>query len=184
MSKVHIPKAESGVATRDRYMAENIALILESAGPNAKMVLWSHNEHVRRDPYRMGYYLGQRYGSAYYAFGLGFDRGGFRALAITGQRPPPLKEFTLGPAFQESVCWFMKQVGKGDLFVDFRRAPDAGPVAEWLSQPRVMRSIGNGYAPGNPSGYYRAPVVLGRSYDGILFIEQTTPARGNSLEPH
>ncbi len=130
----------------------------------------------------MGYYLGQRYGDAYFAFGLAFDRGGFRAREIGLQNPPPLREFMLGPAFQESVGWYLKRAGKGDLFVDFRRAPNAGPVAEWLGRPRAMRSIGNGYAPTNPSGYLRAPVVLGTSYDAIIFIEQTTPARGNPKE--
>lgn len=172
-------KAESGVATRDRYMAENVARTVAGAGPQARMVLWSHNEHVRRDAYNMGYYLGQRYGSRYYSLALDFDRGGFRALEIAGKTPAPLKEFTVGPAFQESVSWAMRRAGKGSAFVDFRGAPQTGPAAEWLRRPHAMRSIGNGYAPGNPGGYYRAPVVLGTSYDGILFVEQTTPARGN-----
>lgn len=169
---------ESGVATRDRYMAENIARLLDTAGPKGRMVVWGANEHIRRDPYNMGYYLGQRFGGGYYAFGLSFDRGGFRALEIAGKTPAPLKEFVIPAAYQGSVGWMLRRAGRGDAFVDFRGAPAAGPAAEWLGSPRPMRSIGNGYAPMNPHGYYRAPVVLGTSYDGIVFVEQTTPARG------
>lgn len=171
-------RPDSGVATRDRYMAENIYRLLQRGGANAKIAIWSHNEHVRRDPYSMGYYLGQRYGAGYYALGLAFDRGGFRALEITGKSPAPLKSFTLPPAVQSSVGWYMKRAGKGDTFVDLRHRPQTGPAAEWFSRAHPMRSIGNGYAPSNPTGYFRAPAVLGGSYDGIIFIEQTTPARG------
>jgi erythromycin esterase len=171
-------QAESQVATRDRYMAENIHHLLRGAGQKAKIVLWSHNEHIRRDAYNMGYYLGQRYGTDYYAFGVAFNRGAFRALEITGKSPAPLKTFTLPPAFQNSVGWYMQRTGAGNAFVDFRHKSAAEAAAELFAKPLLMRSIGNGYAPGNPSGYYRAPAVLGKSYDGIILIEHTTPAVG------
>lgn len=170
---------ESGVATRDRYLAENVLHMLAGLPPDARVLLYAHNEHARRDPYRMGYYLGETLGSGYYALGTSFDRGEFQALRIDGSRTTPLQRFEIGPAFQGSVGWYMKRAGGGDRIVDFRGAPRGGLVAAWLSRPLPMRSIGFGYSPGNPSGYYRDPVFLGRSFDGILFIEQVTPARSN-----
>jgi erythromycin esterase len=171
---------DSGVAARDRYMAENAARILERAGPDARIVLWSHNEHVRRDAYSMGHHLGERYGDAYYALGFAFDRGGFRALEITGRPAPPLKDFLLPSAFQGTVGWYLRRAELGDLFLDLRAPRPEGPAREWAELSHPMRSIGNGYAPSRPSGYYRAPVIPGVSYDGLVFIERTTPARGNS----
>ncbi|CAN5327489.1 erythromycin esterase family protein [soil metagenome] len=168
----------SGVATRDRHMAENVLHALE-ADPATKIVLYTHAEHARRDPYRMGYYLSAALRDSYYALGIGFHRGGFQALRIGGGNPPRLEAFTFPVPFQYSVGWYMNRAGIGDLFVDFRGVPTQGAVAEWLSRPLAMRSVGNGYAPGNPSGYYRAPVVLGRSFDGIAFVEETTRARSN-----
>jgi erythromycin esterase len=168
----------SGVATRDRHMAANVLHALE-ADSAAKIVLYTHAEHARRDPYRMGYYLGSALGDSYYALGIGFHRGGFQALHIGGGNPPRLEPFTFPVPFQYSVGWYMKRAGVGDLLVDFRGAPGQGASAEWLSRPLAMRSVGNGYAPGNPSGYYRAPVVLGRSFDGIAFVEETTRALSN-----
>jgi erythromycin esterase len=168
----------SGVATRDRHMAANVLHALE-AYPAAKFVLFTHAQHAIRDPYRMGYYLGSALGDSYYALGIGFHRGGFQALHLGGGNPPRLEAFTFPVPFQYSVGWYMKRAGIGDLLVDFRGAPRQGATATWLSRPLAMRSVGFGYAPGNPSGYYRDPVTLGRSFDGIIFIEQTTRALSN-----
>jgi erythromycin esterase len=176
---------ESGLATRDRYMAENVMALLESAGLGAMVVIWSHNGHIAHSGYRMGHYLRESLGDRYYAFGLAFDRGGFRAMDITQPAPYPIKEFEVGHAVDESVGWYLKQAGIGDMFVDFRGAPDVGPVADWLRRLHPLRSIGNGYVP-NPlarSGYGWPPVVPADAFDGFFFVEQVTPARGNTRPP-
>jgi len=171
--------AESGVATRDRYMAENIAALIESLPLGTKIVLSAGNEHIRRDPYDMGYYVSERFGSAYYAFALTFGQGGFQALSVPSKGPAPLRVFIVGPGFQDAADWFLARAGRGDRFVDFRGIPTDGPAGSWFARPHAMRSIGNGYGLNNPSGYYRAPATLGKSYDGVIFIERTTRARPN-----
>lgn len=176
---------ESGLATRDRYMADNVIGLLEGAGANGKVIIWSHNGHISRADYRMGHYLRERIGAQYYAYGLVFDRGGFRAMDVTQKAPFAVGEFSVGPAVQESVGWFLKQAGIGDMFVDLRDAPDAGPVADWLRRLHPLRSIGNGYAP-NPlagSGYGWPPIVPADAFDGFFFVEQVTAARGIAHAP-
>lgn len=173
-------KAESGIATRDRYMAENIERILQTEGGNARMVIWSHNGHLDLRPYRTGFYLRNAFGKNYYAFGFSLNRGSFQALEIGEKNPPTVKEFSVSPAYQGSVGWLLNRVGKQNFAVNLRDAPRTGPVADWLNLPHAMRSIGNGYAPGNPAGYYKAPVVLNQAFDGIIFIENTTRARPKS----
>lgn len=125
----------------------------------------------------MGWHLGERFGDEYYALGLAFDRGGFRVLHMGGGDPMPQADLTIGPALQGAMDWLLARAGMGNILVDFRRLPREGPAAEWFAAPRPLRMIGNSYAPVNPSGYYRAPIVAGRSLDGLVFIEETTPAR-------
>jgi erythromycin esterase len=173
-------KADSGVATRDRYMSENIERILKKEGEAAKMVVWSHNGHIKTTPYVMGYYLRKAFGKNYYAFGFSFNRGSFQALGIRAEVAPVVEEFSLGPAYQGSVGWLLNRVGKQNFAVNLRDAPKTGPAADWLTLPHAMRSIGNGYAPGNPAGYYRAPIVLNQAFDGIIFIESTIRTRPNT----
>ena len=38
----------TGHDLRDRSMAENVRALLEAEGPDAKIVLWSHNGHAGR----------------------------------------------------------------------------------------------------------------------------------------
>jgi erythromycin esterase len=174
---------ESGLATRDRYMAENILRLLERAGAAARIAVWSHNGHVRLEGYRMGHYLRQRLGDAYFAFGLAFDRGSFRALDVSEPAAYPVRDFSIGPAAQESIGWYLKRVGIGDLFVDLRHAPSSGPVADWLGRAHPLRSIGNGFSPVSPLaawGYGWPPVVPSQAFDGLFFVERVTAARGNA----
>nr|WP_080040078.1 erythromycin esterase family protein [Nonomuraea sp. ATCC 55076] len=73
------PARTLGVA-RDRYMAENVALLM--ADPGAKVAVWAHNAHItkraRAAPV-MGTHLARTFGAAYYALGLLFGHGEFRA---------------------------------------------------------------------------------------------------------
>jgi erythromycin esterase len=174
-----VDTASSGVATRDRYMAENILRVLRDLPPGARMLLSMHNEHSRSDPdlYTTGHYLRQHLGDAYYAFNVSFDSGSFRALNLAEQ-PYKVRALPIGAAFPLTIDWFMRQAGKGDLFVDFRAAPGSGPAGQWLSRPRRMRSIGGGHPPADP-GYYRHAVVPGTSFDGLIFIQLSTPTRLN-----
>lgn len=170
---------ESVEATRDRYMAENIVQILRVEGKGARMVIWTHNGHANARPYNMGYYLRKTFGAEYYAFGFSFNQGAFQALGITGKSTPTVQEFSVVPAFLGSVGWHLHQVGEKSFMVNLREAPTSGAVAQWLAAPHAMRSIGNGYGPGNPAGYYNPPVVLKEAFDGLIFIEQVSRARPN-----
>ncbi|HLO17924.1 MAG TPA: erythromycin esterase family protein, partial [Anaerolineales bacterium] len=63
---------------RDPYMAENVTWILDQAGPDAKIVLWAHNDHVgisgEEHPF-MGDYLRKQYGNQMVVFGFLFYQG-------------------------------------------------------------------------------------------------------------
>ncbi|MBE3012271.1 erythromycin esterase family protein [Microbispora sp. NEAU-D428] len=85
------------MVARDRYLADNADLLLDD--PNAKVALWAHNGHIMKAGHSgglvptMGLHLRQRHGEAYYALGVLFGEGRFRARRprfgkVDPARPP------------------------------------------------------------------------------------------------
>lgn len=185
----------SGAALRDRFMAENISRLLKMQKQGTRMVVWAHNGHIEKVGYgegirSMGAHLQETYGKHYYAFGFSFYEGSFQSrdltAGVTGAlegKAGALKEFTLAAAPAGSVGWYMQQATSGrpfhDFLIDFRSAPQKGPVAEWLAAPHLMTSIGSGFSNTWKPEQYRTPTVLRDQFDGLIFIEKTTRARPN-----
>ena len=81
---------EGNNSERSKYMFENLMYLVEHERPDAKFVLWAHNVHVGKGreshgpggsspgPY-MGYYLKEKYGDQYYAFGFEFSQGSYQS---------------------------------------------------------------------------------------------------------
>jgi erythromycin esterase-like protein len=160
---------------RDVSMAENIEWILDQ-NPNAKIVVWAHNEHVSTAPTGrpMGSVLRSRYGSQMVAFGFAFNQGGFQAV----EPQKALREFTVGPAESGSFDATLAATGIPVFALDLRRAPKTGPVAEWLAAPHRSRSIGSMYSEPSSFAYYRNRIAP-EAFDAVLFVETTTTARKN-----
>lgn len=165
-------------ATRDSAMAENVRWILEREGPEAKMVLWAHNWHVRTEPPSMGAHLRETFGRDMAVFGLAFARGSFRAL----ERPAPSKtgvrSFTVEPSPEGSLGWVLAEAGLQRAAIDLQEVPEEGPVAHWWREPHPVRNVGAGYSQASPSSAW-APQVIPDLYDALLFVESTTSARPN-----
>lgn len=174
---------KSGGALRDRYMAENIDTLVDSQPAGTKFVIWAHNGHIQTESYgggipSMGSYLRKQYGKAYYAFGFTLYEGGLQAREM-GAKIGPLKEFTLPPAPEGSDGWYFNLPGIPRFVVDLRSAPHDGAVADFLSTPHPMTSVGSGFNTSWTTKQYMAPTVLRDAFDGIIFIQRTTRARPN-----
>ena len=70
--------------SRDESMAENVKWILDE-NPSAKIVLWAHNEHIRKDKdgfefKSMGEYLYKMYGKQMIAIGFATAEGTYTAV--------------------------------------------------------------------------------------------------------
>ena len=163
---------------RDRYMADNIAHIVHTSAPGTKVVVWAHNAHVSRGAYggdSMGARLREIYGDAYYAVGFAFNRGGFQSRNLDDRMV--LMDFTVPAAPEGTIEWYLARANRPLFFLDLRSAPTGG-VGQWLRSPAPMRSIGSGFSPKAPSRF-ESPTVLADWYDGLFYIDQTTPARPN-----
>jgi len=167
---------------RDKAMADNVRWIFDFLGPETRMVLWAHNSHVQFGQTTwMGAHLRAAYGQAYYALGFDFNEGAFQARGMVGASWRELKEFRVGPAPEGSVGWVFaraaQKLSSNDFIVDFRGAPSQGPVATWLTTTHRMYGIGAGFADDFWPGSYLLPRVLGKTYDGLIFINRITRAR-------
>jgi erythromycin esterase len=163
---------------RDRYMADNIAHIVHASSPGTRVVVWAHNAHVSYGAYggdSMGARLREIYGQAYYAIGFAFNQGGFQSRNMDDRSV--LTDFTVPAAREGSIEWYLSQSRHPLFFVDLRRAAQ-GLVADWLRTPAPMRSVGSGFSPKAPERFESATSV-GTWYDGLFYIDRTTPARPN-----
>ncbi|MGW2563237.1 erythromycin esterase family protein [Streptomyces sp. NPDC001514] len=168
--------AEAGaLATRDRYMAENVISLKErSAG---KVAVWAHNSHIANGRYAtdvsaMGQYLRKHYGERYYALGLLFGEGAFRARPGNSATRPP-RRHRIGSAGPKSVEAQLAAATPEDHLIDLRAGRALPAVRQWLYERQFMRSFGASV----PRVTYRfdmTPTVLGREYDGLAYVASST----------
>lgn len=115
--------------TRDVSMACSLEWILKREGPDARMVVGAHNSHLQQYPVRiqkgtsMGSYVANRIGREKLLF-IGVSS----AYSVKGEDPRP-----------DSNAAAYDQVGPECYFLDLRRAPASGPVANWLNSERMTR---------------------------------------------
>ncbi|MFC8824897.1 erythromycin esterase family protein [Streptomyces sp. NPDC057137] len=180
-------------AARDRYMAEAVEEILDG-DPAAKVVLWGHNSHIAKGrtaddavPPPLGRHLRERYGDAYYALGLLFGEGSFRAHRIwpgpwsgVGGLTGRIAEGNpIGPAPATTVEAQLATATPADHLLDLRPAgADDAPraVREWVAAPHTTRSFGALV----PRWFYRrdvTPVRLSEEYDGLAYVAVSSDSR-------
>lgn len=133
---------------RDVSMAESLAWVREREGQDAGIVVGAHNTHLQTHPVRddratsMGSYFARRFGrDAILTIGPTSDR------SLKGEPPRP-------DCNQAAYA----KVGPDCFFLDLRRAPVSGPVADWLSVERPDRS-----------NLRYQPVCPGAAWDCLLF---------------
>ncbi|MEV0619378.1 erythromycin esterase family protein [Nonomuraea sp. NPDC050404] len=177
----HADLGQTMIAARDRHMAENTGLL--AAEPGARIVLWAHNGHVMKSHYTgstvpaTGRHLADTYGDAYYAMGLLFGAGEFRARPsrfgriLRGRSPVRIRvPAASAPRIVEAR---LAAAHPGDYVVDLRGGGRPEAVAAWLGERTFTRGFGA------VAGRFIAktafsPAVLGEMYDGLTFVPRTT----------
>ncbi|HEV2763776.1 MAG TPA: erythromycin esterase family protein [Pyrinomonadaceae bacterium] len=174
------PNAVDGGGTRDGYMAENFQYLVNGEKPGTRFVVLAHNAHVsKRDTGNfpaMGSYLRRAFGNGYYAFGFAFNQGEFQAQ-VSGEGSPRVQVFRIGPAPERTVDWYLARAGVGNYVVDLRRSSKDEAVSQWLQATHRMHWVGAIFSERWGEPQRTQPFVLGRDFDGLVFIETTTRAR-------
>ena len=155
-------------------MAENIRWMMEHEGADAKAVVWAHNGHIATAEDAMGWYLRRNYGPDLVVFGFAFNQGGFQAREGPVQTKGGLRAFEVGSAPAGSLDALLASADLKIAAIDLRTLPKSGPVTEWFAVPHGTRDINAVYYDnGSRFAQQKVPSI----YDGLLFVEKTTPAR-------
>ncbi len=161
---------------RTAAMADNLKFIVEHERPGTKFVVWAYDTHLAKDTARtVGRYAREAFGEQYYAVGTAFYRGAYQTRVMRPNQPAgDLQAVVAPPAPAKSLPWSLFRARVGNLFLDLRGAA-ADPVARaWVGTPLVTQ--GSSWATQNPLGRHRT-IRFGEQFDGIIFIETTTPTR-------
>jgi erythromycin esterase len=170
----------------ERAVADNVRALLAAEGPDARAVIWAHNNHVTRARVAeagdaLGAHLDATFGRDHVVVGFSFDRGSFRARAYPSIE---VTEHEIAAAPPETFDAALAQAGFPLFCLDLAHGPSAGPVAAWLDTEMPMRSIGGLYGLPADNKYgisYIQSVVPRRYFDAIMFVAMTTAARPNRV---
>lgn len=168
---------ESALAVRDRYMAEAITSLAGTTG--GRIAVWGHNGHVATGTYAngvlsLGSRLRRRHGDAYYALGLLFGKGSFRARRGDDLEGDAVAH-RVGRGGRTVESRFAAAV-RGDYLVDLRAADPGSAAGRWLRAAHHQRSFGSN-VPRLTYRFHMAPLVPAREYDGIAFVARSTCSR-------
>lgn len=166
---VGLATAANGSAHRDLCMADNVDWILEQ-NPEAKVVLWAHNWHVRNEQPWMGAHLRERHGENYINLAFCSSYGQYHAMKQGGGGRG---EFPLAQPPKDSFEAYLEADGRPRLLVDLRAAKASDPASGWLKETRPFGGIIG--AMEMPNHYHATDLAAG--FDLLIYIRDTTPAR-------
>lgn len=164
-------RAELSIETCDQDMATNVAWLLQQE-PAAKIVLWAHNTHLRRDEDhpQMGRFLSKQLGPAYVAVGFATGHGtasifnpdgSVRALVLA---PPPANAFE---------AW-LDQATPPNYFLNLR---SAATTSKWLTKRQKFRFIGAKGPPGGSNSQFLWHAPLSKAFDALFYLHETSASQ-------
>lgn len=168
---------------RDDYMGQILLYIIDNAKPGTKFIIVSHNDHVINDPVdnRVGHQLKQRFGDKYYALALNCYQGTYQSRIVLPDGYWAALKIDTIPPLEKTINWYLHGTNIERFFIDLRSGLPDAIVEKWQE---TSQKFNNGRWRDRASDANYNYLVLKGSFDGILFIEQSTPAHPtrNTLE--
>lgn len=169
----------TGGQDRDESMAENTVWIAERPGPESRLVLWAHNNHLAKLPsWAQGFFLREAFGDDMVVVGFSHEGGRFTAVGQGSETCSGLSEFDLEPPPPESCEWYLASASAPRFVLDLRAADTSAAGAAWLGEARPFRSIGCCSDPSSPDRYWSlhrfgADLRLTERFDVLIHHEST-----------
>lgn len=168
---------------RDSLMAANLAWAFRTLAPAGRAVVWAHDVHVShggdaRQSFnagaQMGAYLRRWFGEDYQAYSLLTALGSYSATrGFSDWRRLDAAAFPAPAGSLEAALHRLGRPAGAVGWIVNLRAARTDPAAGWLNRPRPIRSIG--YAAYDYG--FDLTAVLPLEFDGVLFVDQTTPSQ-------
>jgi erythromycin esterase len=168
--------------SRDESMAENVKWILDE-NPWAKIVLWAHNGHIRKDndgfEYRsMGEYLDKLYGKQMIAIGFATAEGTYTAVQRDGKKFIGLDSANNILPKENSYESIFNTADTPDFLLDLRNISKDQEGSEWVFEKKFFRAIGAGAM----DKFQFAKINLPSHFDMIIFIRKTSASKCFSIK--
>ncbi|MDF2979758.1 MAG: Erythromycin esterase [Actinomycetospora sp.] len=172
--------ASGADAVAGRLMADAVLEALDASGPEGRLVLWAHADHVvvRDDPPTLGAHLREHLGDAYRALLLTAGAGTARAIRRRRLFGPARTPSThrLGTPPDESLEAVLLRAVVRDHVLDLRD-PDAPPaVTAWAESDVPRRSVGDEVS-ATATARTVVPCRPGVEADGVAVVGTVNPAR-------
>ena len=164
---------------RDAAMAKNTEWVAREVYPHARIALWAHNGHIAAAPLSyvtMGSYLRRSFANDYYAIGFSFDRGD---ISLNGYVLG-----SAGPGPDGSSEAMFRQVRRPLFLLDLHAAPAGTPLRQWLAHDRPVSMLGALSDPAQVEASRDYPMPLPKTFDSLIFVEQSHAAHSFSLGRH
>lgn len=150
---------------RDEFMAENVGWILQHY-PEAKIVVWAHNDHISYQKNKLGSLLKSRFGPEVFSIAFATGRGSYTAYDV--HKNQITRNNPLQLPLKNSYEYYFEKAAIPNFYLDVSRH-DVQPDNEWLYQPRLFRSVG-----GAVSAYQFFETNLGSLFDSVIYIDETS----------
>jgi erythromycin esterase len=164
-------RAELNIETRDQAMATNVAWVLRQE-PAAKIVLWAHNTHIRRDEDhpQMGKFLSGQLGPAYVAVGFATGHGTASVFNPDGSA----RALVLAPPAPNTFEAWLDQATPPNYFLNLH---SAAATSQWLTKRQKFRFIGATGPPGGAKSQFWWHAPLSKAFDALFYLRETSASQ-------
>lgn len=164
---------------RDLYMEINVSQILHLIGNDHKALIWAHNAHIGDWVSNgivdvLGHHLKRKYGNSYFNIATNFGTGEYLAFPSNANEIGwKLIPHTRNTIARNSFTYCLSNLGAPNTFLDFNQIRENPEFKCKISEPLTLMSGAGAQTYGTET----RSVEIGAAFDGILFIEKSTPIK-------
>ena len=163
-------------------MAENVKWILDQ-NPLAKIVLWAHNGHIRKDndgfEYKsMGEYLDKLYGKQMIAIGFATAEGTYTAVQRDGKKFIGLDSTNNILYKGNSYESIFSTADAANFILDLRNISTDQIGSNWIFEKKFFRAVGAMAM----NKFQFTKINLTSHFDMIIFIRKTSASKCFSIK--
>jgi erythromycin esterase len=157
----------NNVDSRDKYMAENL-LWIRKQNPKSKIVIWAHNDHIKKTGNVMGRYILDSIKKEYLSIGFTFHKGSYTAVGKNGLTSYNAQQSTSG-----TYEYIFNQINEPYFLLDLRQVKKQNSkYSKWLLNKLGFRDVG---ALKTVNEFYDTDLT--QDFDFIIFINESSNSK-------